>query len=199
MPQHHTNYVVYLMTAWTFNSSRIVCGMHKHTIQRRGPWGLSVVTSGSEAYEASHKRACPLRLIYGADRVCLGSTKAHTPSVQLTLVSTSTATATGPGPGSWGYGRGQRKATQKQQKAGREASWLKEVGKVKRVEKSEKWVTRPRGGEVKSKNNLVKFVLEQKQMIGVTVEWNRKGQNHVCWMLTSQQPCSKVMSARIGK
>ncbi len=42
------------------------------------------------------KRACPLRLVYGADCVCLGSTKAHTPSVQLTLVSTST----GPGPGS---------------------------------------------------------------------------------------------------
>ena len=42
------------------------------------------------------KRACLVRLVYGADRVCLGSTKAHTPSVQLTLVSTST----GPGPGS---------------------------------------------------------------------------------------------------
>jgi hypothetical protein len=40
-------------------------------------------------------------------------------------------------------------ATQKQQQAGREASWLKEVRKVKRVEKSEKLVTRPRGGEVK--------------------------------------------------
>jgi hypothetical protein len=85
--------------------------MHKHTIQRRWPWGLSVTTgknggikewkdsvrSGSEAYEALTKRACPLRLVYGADRVCLvDSTKAHTPSVQLTLVSTST----GPGPGS---------------------------------------------------------------------------------------------------
>ncbi len=33
--------------------------------------------------------------------------------------------------------------------AGREASWLKQVRKVKRVEESEKWVTRPRGGEVK--------------------------------------------------
>jgi hypothetical protein len=31
------------------------------------------------------KRACSLRLVYGADRVCLGSTKAHTPSVQLTV------------------------------------------------------------------------------------------------------------------
>ena len=39
-------------------------------------------------------------------------------------------------------------ATQKQQQAGREASWLKEVRKVKRVGESEKWVTRPRGGGV---------------------------------------------------
>jgi hypothetical protein len=38
-------------------------------------------------------------------------------------------------------------ATQKEQQAGREASWLKEVREVKRVEQSEKWVTRPREGE----------------------------------------------------
>ena len=38
-------------------------------------------------------------------------------------------------------------ATQKQRQAGRKASWLKEVRKVKRVEKSEKCITRPRGGE----------------------------------------------------
>jgi hypothetical protein len=30
---------------------------------------------------------------------------------------------------------------------GSEASWLKQVGKVKRVEESEKWVTIPRGEE----------------------------------------------------
>ncbi len=36
-----------------------------------------------------------------------------------------------------------------QQQAGREASW-KEVRKVKRVVKSEKWVTRTRGGKVKN-------------------------------------------------
>ena len=35
---------------------------------------------------------------------------------------------------------------------GREASWLKQVRKVKRVGKSEKWVTRPRGG--RSKKNF---------------------------------------------
>ena len=38
------------------------------------------------------------------------------------------------------YSRGTRKA-------GREASWLKQVRKVKRVGESEKWVTRPRGEE----------------------------------------------------
>ncbi len=32
------------------------------------------------------------------------------------------------------------------EQTGREASWLKQVRKVKRVGKSEKWVTRPRGG-----------------------------------------------------
>ncbi len=75
------------------------------------------VRSGSEAYEASSpiKRACPRRLVYGADRVCLGNTKAHTPSVQLTLVSTRT----GPGPGSWGYGeaRGNTEATTSRQRS----------------------------------------------------------------------------------
>jgi hypothetical protein len=49
-----------------------------------------------------------------------------------------------------------QEATQKQQNSGREASWLKEARKVKGVEKSEKWVTRPRGGEVKT--TLVKNI-----------------------------------------
>jgi hypothetical protein len=39
-----------------------------------------------------------------------------------------------------------------------------EVRKVKRVEESEKWVTRPRGGRSKTKT------LEQSKMIGATVE-----------------------------
>jgi hypothetical protein len=41
---------------------------------------------------------------------------------------------------------------------GREASWLKQVRKVKRVEESEKWVTRPRGGRSK---NFGEKILEQ--------------------------------------
>jgi hypothetical protein len=41
---------------------------------------------------------------------------------------------------------------------------------VKRVEESEKWVTRPRGGEVKSEKTLVKTkTLEQSKVIGATV------------------------------
>ena len=49
-----------------------------------------------------------------------------------------------------------------QQQAGREASWLKEVRKVKGRVKSEKWVTKPRGrskkhfGENKKLWNKVK-------------------------------------------
>ena len=39
---------------------------------------------------------------------------------------------------------GATEATREQ--TGREASWLKEVRKMKKVEESEKWVTRPRGG-----------------------------------------------------
>ena len=42
------------------------------------------------------------------------------------------------------------RTTEATQRAGREASWLKEVRKVKRVGESEKWVTRPRGGGVKT-------------------------------------------------
>ncbi len=54
-------------------------------------------------------------------------------------------------------------ATQKkQQQAGREASWLKEVRKVKRVGKSKKWVTRPRGG--RSKQNFGETNCEQTRM-----------------------------------
>ncbi len=52
-------------------------------------------------------------------------------------------------------------ATQKQQQAGKEASWLKEVRKVKRVGESEKWVTRPRRGEVT--NTLVKNKISSRQ------------------------------------
>jgi hypothetical protein len=53
-------------------------------------------------------------------------------------------------------------ATKATKRANRQrASWLKEVKKVKRVEESEKWVTRPRGGEVK-KN----FEKERIKMIG---------------------------------
>ena len=50
--------------------------------------------------------------------------------------------------------RKRSEATQKQRQAGRKASWLKQVRKVKRIVKerqSEKWVTRPRGGEKKKK------------------------------------------------
>ena len=57
-----------------------------------------------------------------------------------------------------------------QQQAGREASWLKDVRKVKRVGESEKWVTRPRGGGVKK--TLVKKYFEQTRMkmIGARVK-----------------------------
>ena len=41
--------------------------------------------------------------------------------------------------------QGQRLTHTQQQQAGREASWLKEVRKVKGRVKGEKWVTRPRG------------------------------------------------------
>ncbi len=68
-----------------------------------------------------------VRLVYGADRVCLGSTKAHTPSVQLPLVSTST----GPGPGSWGYGRGQRQHKSRQRSKLAEGSQEGEKGREK--------------------------------------------------------------------
>ena len=85
--------------------------------------------------------------MYDADRVCLGSTKAHTPSVQLTLVSTPT----GPGPGSWGYGeaRGNTETTTSRQRSKlAEASQEGEKGNQRKT-KVKKWVTRPRGGEVK--------------------------------------------------
>ncbi len=87
-------------------------GDHHHTTRRNRPHGLWSRPCGErggikELKKTAYapvlrltrpltKRACPLRLVYGAGRVCLGSTKAHTPSVQLTLVLTST----GPDPGS---------------------------------------------------------------------------------------------------
>ena len=73
---------------------------------------------------------------YGAEGVCLGSTKAHNATQSNS-------------PGNPHEGSAKEEATHKKakQEAGREASWLKEVKKVKRVGKSEKWVTRPRGGE----------------------------------------------------
>jgi hypothetical protein len=43
--------------------------------------------------------------------------------------------------------QGKNEAHTQQQQAGREASWLKEVRKVKGRVKGEKWVTRPRGGK----------------------------------------------------
>ena len=67
-----------------------------------------------------------------------------------------------------------RQQRQHREQAGREASWLKQVRKVKRVGESEKWVTRPRGG--RSKKTLVKK----------TFDWcdsrvkSKKRLNHVC-------------------
>jgi hypothetical protein len=57
-----------------------------------------------------------------------------------------------------------------QQQAGREASWLKEVRKVKVRVKGEKWVTRPRGR--RSKKNFGEKNFEQTRMkiIGATVD-----------------------------
>ena len=60
--------------------------------------------------------------------VCGLPTHTLSPSVQLTRMTTEQ----------------QRQHTKQ---AGREASWLKQVRKVKRVGESEKWVTRPRGEE----------------------------------------------------
>ena len=56
------------------------------------------------------------------------------------------------------------------EQTGREASWLKEVRKVKGRVKGEKWVTKPRGG--RSKNNFGEKNFEQTRMkmIGATVE-----------------------------
>ena len=80
--------------------------------------------------------------------VCGLPTRTLSPSVQLTRTTTE-----------------QQRQHRKQ--AGREASWLKQVRKVKRVGESEKWVTRPRGGEVKKL--WWKNTLEQIKMIGATV------------------------------
>jgi hypothetical protein len=66
-------------------------------------------------------------------RACaLLTTNTLTPSVQLTIHTQQTDIDSS---------IRQRLRTKQ---AGREASWLKEVRKVKRVVKSEKWVTRPR-------------------------------------------------------
>jgi hypothetical protein len=58
--------------------------------------------------------------------------------------------------------------------------------KVKRVEKSEKWVKKLWWKNFGEKN------LEQRKMIGATVEWNKEKTESR--MLISQQPCSKVVS-----
>ena len=60
--------------------------------------------------------------------VCGLPTRTLSPSVQLTRTTTE-------------------QQRQHREQAGREASWLKQVRKVKRVGESEKWVTRPRGEE----------------------------------------------------
>ena len=59
-------------------------------------------------------------------------------------VSGAQEKASGAQPGDANRGHKESKQAEK-----REASWLKEVRKVKRVEESEKWVTRPRGGRSK--------------------------------------------------
>jgi hypothetical protein len=59
------------------------------------------------------RRACVSAFGYVFDRVCLGSIKAHTPSVQLTRTAAET------------------EATQRANRQKREAGWLKQVRKVK--------------------------------------------------------------------
>ncbi len=53
---------------------------------------------------------------------------------------------------------------------GREASWQKQVRKVKRVGKSEKWVTTPRGGRSKKQ-----FVGKKTKTIGGRVKGAKRG------------------------
>jgi hypothetical protein len=85
----------------------------------------------------------------------------HTPSVQLTSTTTE-------------------QQRQHKEQAGREASWLKEVRKVERVGKNEKWVTRPRGGEG-VKTNLLKKQNENDWWEGKKSEKRfKKRLNHVC-------------------
>ena len=76
------------------------------------------------------QRACCLCPGMVLRDVCGLPTRTLSPSVQLTRTIT-----------------GQQR--QHREQAGREASWLKQVRKVKRVEESKKWVTRVRGGGVK--------------------------------------------------
>ena len=71
-----------------------------------------------------------------------------------------------------------RQQRQHRKQAGREASWLKQVRKVKRVGESEKWVTRPRGGRSKKT-----FVQQKTKTIGGRVKGAKMGSkrlNHVC-------------------
>ncbi len=85
--------------------------------------------------------------------VCGLPTRTLSPSVQLTRTTTDN-----------------RGNTQHRKQAGREASWLKQVRKVKRVGESEEWVTsdKTQGG------GGVKKTLVKKLLIGAKVEWNQR-------------------------
>ncbi len=78
------------------------------------------------------RRACVSAFGYGFDRVCLGSTKAHIPSVQLTRTAADRETEAT-----------QRANRQKGKLA--EASQEGEKGSQRKT-KVKKWETRPRGG-----------------------------------------------------
>ncbi len=138
------------MTTWTFNSDRIVCGIHKHTIQRRGPWGLSGPCLGQGILACTHVWCIVLRvcaLLTFVPSQLTGSTwQTHSP-----LQSNSQ-------PANWHKQLREAEATHNNNKqAEKQAGWRKSGRwKVKRVVKSEKWKT-----------------VEQNQMIGATVEWNR--------------------------
>jgi hypothetical protein len=116
-----------------------------HTTRVRGPLGLwfrpqrgqgggkGAEEQGSLALLAlaggrAPQRACCLCPGMVLRDVCGLPTRTLSPSVQLTRTTTE-------------------QQRQHREQAGREASWLKQVRKVKRVEESKKWVTRPRGEE----------------------------------------------------
>ena len=116
-----------------------------HTTRVRGPLGLWSRPQRGQGGGKGAEEQCSLALLALAGGrapqracclcpgmvlrdVCGLPTRTLSPSVQLTRTTTE-----------------QQRQHRKQ--AGREASWLKEVRKVKRVGESEKWVTRPRGEE----------------------------------------------------